>query len=352
MRTFSDVFGHPPEVRSQAPGRVNLLGEHTDYNDGFVLPTTIPQLTHVELAKSAGGKFKFYSANLDETVEYEDGQSVAEGFAQYVFGCIEVLKMRGHRIAPVELHIRSDVPMGGGLSSSAALEVAVLRALREAFAIKLDDVELAKLAQQAEIEYAGVRCGILDQMATSLGDDKHMLFLDTRTLERKLLPLPAGAELVVIDSGIARTLATSGYNERRAQCEEAARLLGVKALRDETDPMRANALPPPLDRRARHVITENARVLRAVQGVSAKEFGELMNASHTSLRDDYEVLIEGLDRLVELLQKQPDVFGARLTGAGFGGACVALVQAGHATTVKQSVLTQYAEFGFKGEALV
>ncbi|HEU4652895.1 MAG TPA: galactokinase, partial [Steroidobacteraceae bacterium] len=316
MRSFSDVFGHAPEVRAQAPGRVNLLGEHTDYNDGFVLPTTIPQLTRVELAKSRDGQFRFYSANLDESVEYKDGQTVPDGYARYVFGCIEVLKRRGERIAPVELHIRSDVPMGGGLSSSAALEVAVLRALREAFRIQIDDVELAKLAQQAEIEYAGVRCGILDQMATSLGDAKHMLFLDTRTLERKLLPLPSGAELVVIDSGIARTLATSGYNERRAQCEEAARLLGVKALRDETDPMRANSLPPPLDRRARHVITENARVLRAAQGVSAQEFGELMNASHTSLRDDYEVSIEGLDRLVELLQKQPDVFGARLTGAG------------------------------------
>lgn len=352
MRSFSDVYGRSPEVRSQAPGRVNLLGEHTDYNDGFVLPTTIPQLTRIELAKSKDDRFKFYSANLDESVVYAEGEEVPEGFARYVFGCIEVLKQRGHRITPVEIHIRSDVPMGGGLSSSAALEVAVLRALREAFAIQLDDVELAKLAQQAEIEYAGVRCGILDQMATSLGDSKHMLFLDTRTLERKLLPLPSGTELVVIDSGIARTLATSGYNERRAQCEEAARLLGVKALRDVTDPMRADKLPPPLDRRARHVITENARVLRAAQGVSAKEFGELMNASHASLRDDYEVSVEGLDRLVELLQKQPDVLGARLTGAGFGGACVALVKEGHGASVKQSVLTQYAELGFKGEALV
>jgi galactokinase len=352
MRTFSDVFGHAAEVRAQAPGRVNLLGEHTDYNDGFVLPTTIPQLTRVELAKSRDGKSRFYSANLGEFVEYSDGAQVPEGFARYVFGCIEVVRRKGHPLAPVEVHIASDVPMGGGLSSSAALEVAVLRALREAFAVKIDDVELAKLAQQAEIEYAGVRCGILDQMASSLGDEKHMLFLDTRTLERRLLPLPAGAELVVIDSGIARSLATSGYNERRAQCEEAARLLGVKALRDETDPMRTEGLPPPLDRRARHVITENARVLRAAEGVSAAEFGELMNASHASLRDDYEVSVEGLDRLVELLQQQPDVFGARLTGAGFGGACVALVKEGRATTIKQSVLTQYAELGYRGEALV
>jgi galactokinase len=352
MRTFADVFGHPAEVRAQAPGRVNLLGEHTDYNDGFVLPTTIPQLTRVELAKSRDGKFRFYSANLGEFVEYTPGVKVPEGFARYVVGCLEVLKMQGHTLAPVEIYIVSDVPMGGGLSSSAALEVAVLRALREAFEVKIDDVELAKLAQQAEIEYAGVRCGILDQMASSLGDEKHMLFLDTRTLERKLLPLPAATELVVIDSGIARTLATSGYNERRAQCEEAARLLGVKALRDETDPMRTAGLPPPLDRRARHVITENARVLRAVQGVSAKEFGELMNASHASLRDDYEVSVEGLDRLVDLLQQQPDVYGARLTGAGFGGACVALVKEGHAATIKQIVLTRYAQLGYQGEALV
>ena len=352
MRTFVEVFGCEPHVQAQAPGRVNLLGEHTDYNDGFVLPTIIPQRTRVALARSADARYRFYAQNLDELVEYAEPDSPPESFASYLYGCIEVLKSRGWRTPPVLMHVSSDVPMGGGLSSSAALEVATLRALRELFGFPYDDVELAQLAQRAEIEYAGVRCGILDQMATSLGDVDQMLFLDTRTLERRLLPLPEGGELVVIDSGVARTLATSGYNERRAECEAAARELGVRALRDVTSTERSDKLPPPLDRRARHVITENARVLEAARGVSIQRFGELMNDSHASLRDDYEVSIPALDTLVALLQQQPDVYGARLTGAGFGGACVAMVRSGCGAKIKASVLSAYAGAGYHGVALV
>lgn len=351
MRTFADVFGRAPEVSVEASGRVNLLGEHTDYNEGYVLPTTIPQATQVQLARSKDRRYRFYSANLGQFVEYEDAGGPPAGFGKYVFGCIEVLKARGIDVPPVLIHIASAVPMGGGLSSSAALEVAVLRGLRELLSVELDDVELAKLAQRAEIEYAGVRCGILDQMASSLGRANQMLFLDTRTLERKLLPLPAG-ELIVLDSGIARTLATSGYNERRAECERAAAMLGVKALRDETTLERSEALPEPLNRRARHVITENARVLEAARGVDADRFGELMNASHASLRDDYEVSVRPLDMLVRILQEHPGVYGARLTGAGFGGACVALAREGAASKVKSDVLKRYQEAGFEGTALV
>jgi galactokinase len=351
MSTFSAVFGSEPQEVAQAFGRVNLLGEHTDYNEGYVLPTTIPQLTRAQLARSPDGRYRFYSANLGEFVEYEDAGIAPTGFGRYVFGCIEVLKSVGHAIPPVMIHISSEVPMGGGLSSSAALEVAVLRGLRQLFGLQLDDVELAKLAQRAEIEYAGVRCGILDQMACSLGNPNHMLFLDTRTLERKLMPLPGG-ELIVIDSGIARTLATSGYNERRRECESAAAMLGVKALRDETTLERSDRLPEPLNRRARHIITENARVLEAVRGVDATRFGELMNASHASLRDDYEVSVPPLDTLVRLLQEHPSVYGARLTGAGFGGACVALTHAGKAGEVKAEVLKAYEEGGYSGTALV
>jgi galactokinase len=351
MRAFIEVFGTPPQVTAQAPGRVNLLGEHTDYNEGYVLPTTIPQLTRVGLARSTDDRFHIYAANLHELVEYRDGESVSGGFARYVFGCIQVLKALGERVAPVMMHVRSDVPMGAGLSSSAALEVAVLRALRQLFALTFDDVELARRAQQAEVEYAGVRCGILDQMACSLGDAKHMLFLDTRTLERQLLPLPGG-DLVVIDSGIARTLAASGYNQRRAECEAAARMLGVAALRDVTTLEHIDRLPAPLNKRARHVVSENARVLEAARGVDVVRFGALMNASHASLRDDYEVSVQPLDQLVELLQAHPQVYGARLTGAGFGGACVALTQAGRAEQAKQDVLHSYASTGHRGVALV
>lgn len=352
MRKFFDVFGATPEVSARAPGRVNLLGEHTDYNEGYVLPTTIPQFTHVEIARSPDGRFRFYSANLGEIVEYSDEGSAPAGYARYVFGCIEVLKKRSVAVPPVMIYISSEVPIGGGLSSSAALEVAVLRGLRQLLELRFDDVELAQLAQQAEIEYAGVRCGILDQMASSLGNADHMLFLDTRTLERKLLPLPAGTELVVIDSGVARSLAGSGYNERRAQCEQAARMLGVRALRDEITTERSERLPEPLNRRARHVITENARVLEAVAGVDVVRFGELMNASHASLRDDYEVSVPPLDLLVRLLQAHPNVYGARLTGAGFGGACVAIAHAGKGMLVKQEVLLAYSEAGHEGTILV
>lgn len=352
MRSFVDLFGRPFEASAQAPGRVNLLGEHTDYNDGYVLPTTIAQLTRVELAHSTDRRYQFYAADLDQRVEYGEHEEAPQGFARYVYGCVQVLKSGGDPITPVVLRVSSDVPMGGGLSSSAALEVAVLRGLRLLFGLSFDDVELAKRAQRAEIEYAGVRCGILDQMAVSLGDREHMLFLDTRTLARRLLPLPPGAELVVIDSGVARTLATSGYNERRAECEAAASMLGVPALRDETTLAHSTKLPPPLDRRARHVITENARVLEAAQGVDTVLFGQLMNASHASLRDDYEVSVPALDKLVALLQANRSVYGARLTGAGFGGACVALVQAGSAAAVKRDVLQAYEQAGYRGEALV
>jgi len=242
--------------------------------------------------------------------------------------------------------------MGVGLSSSAALEVATLRALRELTHASLDDVRIAQLAQQAEIEFAGVRCGIMDQMASSLAGTTRALLLDTRSLEQRLVSLPAHAAVLVLDSGIARTLAGSGYNERRAECEEAARLLGVRALRDVGNPAVVETLREPLRRRARHVVSENARVLQAAAGPHAAEFGRLMNASHASLRDDYEVSVPGLDRLVALLQAHPRVFGARLTGAGFGGACVALCEAASLNAVADAVLRDYAESGGRGRRLV
>lgn len=350
-RDFSAVFGHEPEASAWAPGRVNLLGEHTDYNDGYVLPTAIPQTTGVEIAVSPDGRFRFYSANLEEFVEYGEGEPPPEGFGRYIHGCIAVLRDTGRAIPTVSIRVQSDVPIGSGLSSSAALEVAVLRGLRRLLALTLDDVELALLAQRAEVEHAGVRVGVMDQMASSLSDREHMLFLDTRTLERRLLPLPRDAELLVIHSGVRRTLAGSGYNDRRAECEAAASALGVPALRDVTDPARARTLPEPLDRRARHVITENARVLSAIDA-DTPEFGRLMNASHASLRDDYEVSIPALDCLAGLLQADPATYGARLTGAGFGGACVALVQAGAAQKVAAGVLARYAAAGHTGRLLI
>lgn len=349
---YAQIFNASPEVEASAPGRVNLLGEHTDYNDGFVLPTAIPQQTTVYIGHSLDNDHHFYSANLKERVDLDSTESVPPGFARYIDGCIRVLEQAGYLIPPLNLFVTSSVPIGAGLSSSAALEVATLRGLRSLLNLDLDDVKIAQLGQQAEIRYAGVNCGILDQMACSLADIQHMLFLDTRTLDRQILPFSAGAEIVVIDSGVARSLASSGYNQRRMECETAARQLGLKALRDINEPQIIEQLPDPICRRARHVITENNRVLQAIAGVSAAEFGALMNASHASLRDDYEVSVPALDRLVDILQNTPNVFGARLTGAGFGGACVALVTAETGKAIAEIALNQYNNAGHKGHILV
>ena len=352
MKNFKEIFGQEHEVEASAPGRVNLLGEHTDYNDGFVLPTAIPQRTTIQLGLSTDAQHHFYSADLDEQVTILDTNSTPSGFASYVFGCVRLLEKEGYTIPSINLHVSSSVPIGSGLSSSAALEVATLRGLRSLLDLPINDVHIAEIAQQAEIHYAGVQCGIMDQMASSLADTEHILFLDTRSLESQVLPLPTGAEIVVIDSGVPRTLATSGYNERRAECEQAAHLLRVKALRDITDPQAVEDLPEPLRRRARHVVTENNRVLEVIQGVSIQRFGELMNASHASLRDDYEVSVPALDTLVAILQETSGVFGARLTGAGFGGATVALVEAGKAEAIAQDVLERYHNSGNLGRILV
>ena len=352
MSSFEDVFGGPPEAVAQAPGRVNLLGEHTDYNEGYVLPIAISQQTNVGMRRSNKEQYALHSETLGETVRFNLDQPPSEHFATYIYGCLMEARAAGAEVPPLDIHVQSDVPMGVGLSSSAALEVATLRALRALTGASLDDVDIARLAQRAEIEHAGVRVGIMDQMASSLAGTEHALFLDTRTLERRLVPLPPASAVMVLDSGVARTLAESGYNQRRAECEEAARQLAVAALRDVHDISRADSLPEPLCRRVRHVVSENVRVLRAADCNSADEFGALMNASHASLRDDYEVSVPQLDQLVALLQAHPDVYGARLTGAGFGGACVALCKPHALRQISEEVLQKYSNAGFSGRLLV
>jgi galactokinase len=349
---FEAVFGRPPQALGEAPGRVNLLGEHTDYNDGFVLPTAIPQRTRVEVGRGPGPGCRLHAAEYRVTTGFALDVPPAELHVRYVYGCLRELADDGVAIGPLDLFVRSTVPIGVGLSSSAALEVATLRAVRALLGLTMDDVAIARTAQRAEIAYAGVMCGIMDQMAASLADTGHMLFLDTRSLERALLPLPAAAALLVLDSGVPRSLAASGYNTRREECREAARLLGLVSLRDLSDAATLDRLPDPLRRRARHVFTENARVLEAAAGVPAERFGALMNASHLSLSRDFEVSIPPLDALVGLLQSHPDVFGARLTGAGFGGACVALCRPGREAAIVRSALGAYRVLGHEGAQLV
>lgn len=348
-------FGVPAAAFAYANGRVNLLGEHTDYNQGLVLPAAITLATEVAIGASRDGKFHFLSHEMDGAharVDYEHGAAPPPGYGRYVFGCIEVLRLQGVDIAPCSVAIRSTVPMGAGLSSSAALEVAVLRALRKWHGLALDDVTIARLAQRAEIEYAGVHCGIMDQMAVSVGQPGQLLFLDTRSLACRLVPFPPGTEIAIFDCGVPRTLATSGYNERRRECEEAATALGVASLRDVDSLDDVATLPSPLRERARHVVSENRRVLVAATGIDAASFGMLMDESHRSLRDDFAVSIEALDALVECVQQQPAVFGCKLTGAGFGGACVALLAAGSGAAVKEGALAAFARRGFAGSVLL
>jgi galactokinase len=340
-------------VRAAAPGRVNLIGEHTDYNGGFVLPVAIPQQTHVELSRRLDQRVQVRSTNTPTgSGEYICGHEQLRGdWLDYVQGITWALREADvvvGRLGGFDLSISSEVPLGAGLSSSAALEVAVLRAIREAFELQLDDVKLALLGQRAENAFVGARCGIMDQMAASLADASSALFIDTRSLEFRRVPLPRDADLVVIHSGVTHEISGGDYNTRRAECEEAAQALGVAELRDlaPADLARIDTLREPLGRRARHVVTENERVLEAVAAIDScdlERLGELFLASHESMRDDFEVSVPDVDLLVDLARVDPDVYGARMTGGGFGGSVVMLARGGRGRAVGERTALDYAE---------
>lgn len=347
IHVFQKLYERLPSCRTEAPGRVNLIGEHTDYNGGFVLPTLIPQKTSVELAPRQDQKVQL--ATMDQggglrRFHYNLGEERAEeAWGDYIQGLTWICRREGIQIQGFDALISSHVPMGAGLSSSAALLVAVFRALRQAFALELDDVKIALLCQQVENEFVGARVGIMDQMAISLGDHDHALFLDTRELCSERIRLPWDKmELFVINSGVKHQLMAAGeYNTRRAECEEACHLLGVKQLRDIDDLERLTILPPVYQKRARHVVTENRRVLAAVAALrqgDMQELGRLMLASHESMRLDYEVSVLEIDLLVAEARREPAVFGARLTGGGFGGSIVGISEPGEALAVAQRIM--------------
>ncbi len=347
---FRRLFGGAPTVRAEAFGRVNLIGEHTDYNDGFVLPTSIPQSTAVALAARHDGRVRAWSADLSDDArleQFEIGhETPGRGWVDFVQGVVQALRADGLAAGGFDLAVRSTVPLGSGLSSSAALEVALIRGLRQLFSLDLDDVRVAKLGQRAENDFVGAPVGIMDQMASSLAQPGIALFIDTRTLAYEQVHLPERTELVVINSGVAHNHAAGDYRTRRAECERAAALLGVKALRDVgVDALdRVMALPDPVSRRARHVITENQRVLDAVAAARRGDpvtLGRLFSASHVSQRDDFAVSVPEVDLLVELAAAEPAVYGARLTGGGFGGSIVGLVQEGDASGVGARVAAEY-----------
>jgi len=350
MVRFEDLYGRLPHIVADAPGRVNLIGEHTDYNGGLVLPVAIPQRTTAAVAPRDDDLVRATSADVGDDavpVEFRLGAEQATGgWIDYVQGLTRELRAAGHGLRGFDLRVASRVPVGGGLASSAALEVAVLRALRAAFALPLDDVALALVGQRAETGFVGVRVGVMDQMAASLGDERSALFLDTRSLAHRRVPLPAAAELIVIDSGVAHRHAAGAYNQRRSECEAAARQLDAALLGElgPEDLPRVASLPAPLDRRARHVVTENARVREAVAALGSgdvRRLGELLHAGHASLRDDYEISVPELDLLVRLAEEELDVHGARLTGGGFGGAVVVLARAGSGRAVGVRIVGEY-----------
>ena len=336
------------EFTADAPGRVNLIGEHTDYHDGFVMPCAVPQRTRVILRRRDDRRVIAWSRQMDsEPFEFALGDERKAGvWGDYIQGLTWALGRAGFHLGGFELRVESDVPLGSGLSSSAALEISTLRALRTAFELQISGVDLARLGQRAEVEFVGAPVGIMDQMACSLAGERDALFLDTRTLDYERIPLPRELELVVIDSGVAHQHAGGDYVTRRRESEQAAQRLGVERLRDVglADMERIESLPPLLARRARHVVTENARVLEAREALISADlvgFGRLLNASHASLRDDYEVSIGAVDSLVDIAQSHPRVFGARMTGGGFGGAIVIAAASGTAGDVGATVSQTY-----------
>jgi galactokinase len=356
-----------------AYGRVNLIGEHTDYNGGWVLPTAIPQFTRATVQPREDRKViilaspdpKQKSNHRPREATYELGsEAPSKDWTDYVQGVTSVLAKTSpeyaKRLRGFTLSIESTVPEGSGLSSSAALEISILKALREAFELPIEDVEIARLGQRVENEFVGARVGIMDQMACSFAKAGEALFLDTKAMTYENVKIPLDrVDLIVVNSGVSHSLAGGGgYNQRRAECEEACRLLGVEQLRDlgVGDLEKVAKLPDPFRRRAKHVITENERVHQAVAALregNLPRLGELFFASHASMRDDYEVSVPEIDLLVELARKQPDVYGARLTGGGFGGSIVAIAKSGRGRTVAEAIAATYAsESGRKPTILV
>ncbi len=348
--TFERLFGGTAKVH-QAPGRVNLIGEHTDYNDGFVMPAAIGFCTTVAVAARDDRKLVVRSENFLEMVALSLDDLPARGshhWSDYVVGVAKMLEASGRRLPGATLLIHGDVPQGAGLSSSASLEVAVCAALLDAAGSQAEAKEIALLCQRAENEFVGARCGIMDQFVASHGRKDHALLLDCRSLEYRLLPLPETARLVICNTMVRHSVAAGEYNQRRAECEEGVGILArhnrdIRALRDVTDSDLAalsQELPPTVMRRCRHVIGENARVLAAAialeQG-SLEQFGRLMRQSHVSLRDDFGVSCPELDLMVELAAKVEGVYGARMTGGGFGGCTVNLVRADCVEAFKAAV---------------
>lgn len=357
---FQELFGSVPEFVVRAPGRVNLIGEHTDYNDGFVFPAAIERDVVMAGSRRSDRQVRAYALNFNQssTFPVDDVTPVTEGrekWSNYLRAMACIFQKEGLERTGVNLVVQGEVPLGSGLSSSAAMLVAAGLAFSTASGEKIDPKKLALMAQRGEREFVGVNVGIMDQFISALGQKDHALLIDTRSLDFEAVPLPkSGVSIVIANTNKQRGLVDSEYNTRRAECERAVALLkevlpGITALRDvsvaDFDKY-AERLPETTRKRARHVITEDARTLESVKALKSGDiarFGQLMNASHESLKDDYEVSCPELDAMVAAARAVHGVFGSRMTGAGFGGCTVSLVADSAVETFQQEVPAKYKE---------
>ncbi len=334
---FVEQFGERPLFIIRAPGRVNLIGEHTDYNDGFVLPMAIDRAIWIALRPRDDRQVSVTSLDYGETEIFAlDNLEKGEGWIEYIKGTAWAMQEAGYALNGWEGVMKGDIPKGAGLSSSAALEMATTQAFHAVSDFEWKAPEMALLGQKAENKWVGVNTGIMDQMISAAGREGHALLIDCRTLEHTLVPLPpaldgSGTAVIVLDTATRRGLVGSAYDERRQQCEMAAAYFGVKALRDVSMAQflaEADGLEPLPYKRAKHVIAENLRTLnaaKAMQNADAELMGQLMNESHTSMHEDFEITNDELHIMAQIAQKQDGCYGARMTGGGFGGCAVALV---------------------------
>lgn len=360
QQIFNETFGYVPTHTIQAPGRVNLIGEHTDYNDGFVLPCAIDYQTVIACAKRDDRQVRVVAVDYDNQQDSFSLDapilSVKEPmWANYVRGVVKHLQQRDASFGGVDMVIAGDVPQGAGLSSSASLEVAVGTVFQQLYHLKLDGAAIAVNGQEAENQFVGCNCGIMDQLISALGKKDHAMLLDCRTLGTRPVPMPKEIAVVIINSNFRRNLVGSEYNTRREQCETGARFFAQPALRDvDINQFKAveHELDPQVAKRVRHVLTENARTVEAADALSRgdlKRMGELMAESHASMRDDFEITVPPIDALVEIVKAEiGDRGGVRMTGGGFGGCVVALMPFDLVDRVKAAVAEQYeAKTGIK-----
>ncbi len=353
LASFAHVFDAAPDFLLQAPGRVNLIGEHTDYNDGFVLPCAIDYQTVVAARKRSDSLVRVVSSDYQDALdEFDLSQEIQfvddKMWANYIRGVVKCLLDRGHSLGGVDLAVSGNVPQGAGLSSSAALEVVIGQTFKELFSLDISQADIALNGQKAENEFVGCNCGIMDQLISAKGVENHALLIDCRSLETQAVSMPENVAVVIINSNKKRGLVDSEYNTRRAQCEEAANIFGVKALRDvslDEFEARQSELRAVVAKRARHVITENARTLEAAQALTdgdMQRLGQLMAQSHVSMRDDFEITVKEIDTLVEIVQGViGDKGGVRMTGGGFGGCIVSLMPPELVDDVKAAINQKY-----------